>query len=768
MKRLLTAVLALSLLFATAITAGAQTASFSDITDPAVAHDVAVLQLLGAVSGDGGGSFMPNGTLTRAAFCKMAVIVMGKGDQEPLYKTRTIFPDVRSGHWARGYINYAVSSDKKFIVGNSDGTFRPEDPVTCAQAVAMAMRILGYTDADAGMLWPAGYLMLAADKGVTAGINVTAPNAPMSRAQAARLFCNLLDADTKTGEKFVSTLGTAASNVVVTQLDVTADDGTGGAIRTSEGVLKVKNGVMPESILGLRGTLVRDSLGRLLTFIPDKTRQVTITASAADARWIKDLSGVTYTIKSTVTAYTPTEKKTFGAAYDDIANGMTVTLYYGPGGEIDGVFINSAKYVDAVVIGLSGSGSLGQLTGGDTGYKIIKNGMPVTASDLQTYDVATYDSVGKTLYVSDFRLTGIYESAWPSIGSPSKITVLGHEFPVLPSAIESLASCTLGKSITLFLTSDHQVAGASGSNQVFSTAIGIVEPGITPTSASVKLLNGLVVSGNPSIYSSVYEPGTSNPKPIPDTTAAEQLVGELVIVSSPEPGRLSLTKVSGGNALGALDLTTATLGGRALSPIVRIFERVGAGPVAQIKLSDLIQPRIDSKKILYAGTDYSGRINMLVLNDVTGDRYDYGILRQVALESEDMEPGKTISNRAVSVINSKNVNGTAAVFAGNIPFQGEAPGGVAFSADGKSAEAIVQLTEVRNVKRSAFYVRNDVTYVSVNGAEFPVASSVQCYNRQGKTWFAGLDDARAFSETLSVYYDRPASEGGKIRVVVAE
>lgn len=284
-----------------------------------------------------------------------------------------------------------------------------------------------------------------------------------------------------------------------------------------------------------------------------------------------------------------------------------------------------------------------------------------------------------------------------------------------------------------------------------STAIGIVEPDISIDKATVKLLNGLDLSGKPLLGG-----------------RPSDYAGELVTVNSPYSGMISLTKVSGGNVSGALDLTTATLGGRALSPAVRVFERVGTGAVAQIKLSDLIQPRIDSRKILYAGTDYSGRVNILVINDVTGDRYDYGILRQVALESQDLDGVATISNRAVSVINSKNVNGTVAVFAGNIPFQGEAPGGVAFSADGKSAEAIVQLTEVRNVKRSAFYVRNDVTYVSINGAEFPVASNVQCYNRQGKTWFAGLDDARAFSETLSVYYDRPASEGGKIRVVVAE
>jgi hypothetical protein len=99
-------------------------------------------------------------------------------------------------------------------------------------------------------------------------------------------------------------------------------------------------------------------------------------------------------------------------------------------------------------------------------------------------------------------------------------------------------------------------------------------------------------------------------------------------------------------------------------------------------------------------------------------------------------------------------------------FSTGAIGGFSASADGQTA-TFIQLTQVKNVVRSSFFTVNDTAYVRINGLEYPVASNVQCYNSLGKTWFDSLDDARAFSETLTVYYDRAPSDGGKIRVVVA-
>jgi hypothetical protein len=179
-RKLIALVLTAAILAALTGSAAALSSGFPDVRDSELAGDIAVLQMMGVISGDENGNFSPDGTLTRAQFCKMAVVAMGKGDQAALYQNRTIFPDVRAGHWARGYINYSVTGENKLIIGNSDGTFRPDSPITVAQAVTILLRMLGYSDTDAGMLWPDGYLALAADKKLTDGINMSAPGAPIS------------------------------------------------------------------------------------------------------------------------------------------------------------------------------------------------------------------------------------------------------------------------------------------------------------------------------------------------------------------------------------------------------------------------------------------------------------------------------------------------------------------------------------------------------------------------------------------------------------
>lgn len=51
---------------------------FTDIQDSAVANAAETLRVLGVVDGTGGSTFNPNGTLTRAEFCKMAVEILGR------------------------------------------------------------------------------------------------------------------------------------------------------------------------------------------------------------------------------------------------------------------------------------------------------------------------------------------------------------------------------------------------------------------------------------------------------------------------------------------------------------------------------------------------------------------------------------------------------------------------------------------------------------------------------------------------------------------
>ena len=90
-KRLLTLLLAACLTVSLlAVPAGAATAGFSDVSDSSTALAVESLRLMGVLDGYSDGSFHPDGSLTRAQFCKMAVYAMNQSSELGKYRTVTI------------------------------------------------------------------------------------------------------------------------------------------------------------------------------------------------------------------------------------------------------------------------------------------------------------------------------------------------------------------------------------------------------------------------------------------------------------------------------------------------------------------------------------------------------------------------------------------------------------------------------------------------------------------------------------------------------
>ena len=94
----------------------AQTVTFSDVTDRNTAMAVETLRLMDVLDGYGDGTFRPEAILTRAQFCKMVVYAMGAEDELGLYRTVTVFPDVKPSHWAAGYINMAAKGKKEMCI----------------------------------------------------------------------------------------------------------------------------------------------------------------------------------------------------------------------------------------------------------------------------------------------------------------------------------------------------------------------------------------------------------------------------------------------------------------------------------------------------------------------------------------------------------------------------------------------------------------------------------------------------------------------------
>ena len=338
-KRVFSLLLALVLTLSAAAIPASAAESFSDVTDKKTAQNVEALRLLGVIEGNGAGQFNPSGLLTRAEFCKMVVVLMGKGSDAMRYKTVTIFPDVRATHWAAGYINLAVrQSEPKLLAGLPDGTFQPDSYITYGQAVTILMRVLGFADQDSGGIWPDGYINLAKSTGVSAGVNLTG-SANITRAQAAQLFVNVLSTG-KDGKGYTPA-GCTKGDKEVTLVSMNGDK-----LRIS-GEKDPKTLVRPSSssaLNGLKGYLLTNSDGKVVTFVP-KTSSTT-GAAVSNAAVIlpadKSTSGISaltdgrtdYTVyRNGVLSSVSALRKNDVVTYDAVSNTVyacdtRVTVYY--------------------------------------------------------------------------------------------------------------------------------------------------------------------------------------------------------------------------------------------------------------------------------------------------------------------------------------------------------------------------------------------------------------------------------------------------------
>lgn len=166
---------------------------FTDLPDTSWAYSYVVnLYCRNVVSGFSDGTYRPNASNTRGQFTKMLVLgfswTMAQGPAQR-------FSDVPLDSTYASYIETAVAQG--VVGGYPDGTFRPNDPVTRAQAVKMIMVAHGWTpelpssptfvDIPTGH-WAFGYVEGAYSHGIIAGYpdGTFRPQDSITRAQVAK------------------------------------------------------------------------------------------------------------------------------------------------------------------------------------------------------------------------------------------------------------------------------------------------------------------------------------------------------------------------------------------------------------------------------------------------------------------------------------------------------------------------------------------------------------------------------------------------------
>ncbi len=770
---------------------------FPDIPDPVQAECAEFLRLMGVVDGRPGGIYDPSGTLTRAEFCKLAITAMDRADEESAQRGRTIYLDVGPTHWARGYINLASSislgsgDDGKggtaLVSGIGDGTFRPDRAITYGEAVTILCRVLGFGAADvsSGGAWFDGYLAVGGRVGLTDGLTLSG-NDTITRGQAAILFYNLYFAKPKgSKDTYLTQLGGKETETgVVLDVNATADDGAAGAFKTTTGTYKTDR-TFDASLEGQEGKLLLDQDGKVLSFrSKEGTSQRLVSIRYAEALYFVTADGEEVDVKPAAPVYKDGEETTWESAWQELPNSkssaavVSAVMHFGADGRLSYLFFPSetVEETEALVARSAPNGS-NPFAAFGSNAPLFKNGQRVTVSALRQYDVATKDATG-TVQVSDWKLTGIYENVSPSPASPLKVRVLGHDFDVLPSARKDLASFAIGDRITLLFTAQGQVAGAVSASTVKAEAVGMVTAA-GDGEATVELLRGASADGKAVTVTGEF------------SGDGEKYLNQLVTVSSAAKGRLSLQLLTGSAGKGSLDTAARTLGDRAVSANVAVYDRVKGGELVEVEYSQL-PASVPQSKIGFVSYDYAGQVDCLVLNDVTGDGYQYGYFYLIGEKQKPVyemngdgtykkdEAGNNIILRYETdkeptlqvkqgTKDGEETLSIEALFFGSVK-QG-APGGVitakAMNGTDTVVVSTVTLQSLEHVGRDAFDVE-DMT-VTVAGTAWTISKDVQCYNKTTKTWYApgqeGVKAARAWSDDLKLWFDRSAAEGGKIRLI---
>lgn len=754
----------------------ASTSAFTDIYDTNVSRAAETLRLLGIVSGTGGTAYSPDRVLTRAEFCKLAVELMGNGDKVAAQMNRTVFQDVPSTHWARGYIAVATQgtttgsgedavTTSGIIRGDAYGNFNPDRAITYGEAVTILVRILGYGDGDVGMVWPDGYLAKADELEITKGLNLNA-NSTITRGQAALMMENLLFTNGKDGKQYLTTLGcTITDETILFDVAATAPDGSTGVKVSQDKVYQTDHAPFSDDLVGRRAKLLLDKDEKIVDIQASTSgTQKVVTIQSLDYDAIKISGGSSVSIdapKDTVVWKDGKETKYEELYLSGIAAGTQALLQYSAAGELEYIFLRGSEKADDSTRVIKNVPNYSD----DLTYTVYKNGSPAKGSDIRQYDVTTFDEVSNVMYVSDARITGVFENVYPNLETPATITVLGHEFTVLPSAVTDLSHFSIGQTITLLLSYNGQVAGAVDPLVLKSTTVGTVKS-IQDGRATVTTINLKDENGKPLELSGATSYTGSK---------AEEMLGQVVTVSSSSKGRITLGKLTGKGSDAPLDMSTGLMGTVALAENVKFYEQAGRGALVEIKREDITCNAVPAQQITYVHKDYAGKADLVIFDNATGDQYDYGFIQRIPKASAD---GQTLTY--VTVSNALQPNGGTQLLVTDseaMPYV-QTGGLVAGPSRGEGTVTLGGYAALLSttVHSSDFDV--DAMTVTTPSMVLPISKRVMCYNSSTGEWFSvgdgskeenfvsALNLARAFSDRVTIYYDKEPDQGGKVRLVV--
>ena len=382
--------------------------------------------------------------------------------------------------------------------------------------------------------------------------------------------------------------------------------------------------------------------------------------------------------------------------------------------------------------------------------KVYRNGKAGTLADVQSLDVVYYSKPMRSLWAWSNKVTGSIQKISPSASSPTSVTVGGQPYTLETSsaayALSDLGAFQTGDTVTLLLGRSGGVAAVRTPGESAGMTYGVVtgtgnasyqdKDGKSYTASTVYVT---ATDGNP--YSYQWE----------DKNRKFE-AGDMVQITAGDDG-FQLKKLSATSLTGRVNTGGTALGGYDFASDVEILDTCGDGAALRVYPSRLAGVSFKDKMVRYYVLNENGEISRMILSDVTGDIHQYGVLTDVT----ESALGMTLLSSYVY-----DVAGVPGAYTSKTSIWNLEKGPCQIKMDGKEVGRIYNLT-------GAELTAVDGNTAVAGARQYTLSDSVAVYELRNKKYYlTDLSRVTGGGYDLTGWYDKAASEGGRIRVIIAE
>ena len=254
---------------------------------------------------------------------------------------------------------------------------------------------------------------------------------------------------------------------------------------------------------------------------------------------------------------------------------------------------------------------------------VYRNDSQTDSAQLDPYDVYYYNESAKTVWIYSRRAAGRITAVSPSASAPTSVTVAGVSYTLASSAaasrLSSLNGGGVGQVVTLLLGMNNEAVAVLTGEQADEVFYGVVQ------SASRSLIeeNGADVQQTVTV---ACTDGVT--RAVNVDKSLNYPAGWLVEITVDENGE-NVTALCEKSVSGTFNAEGTALGEYPLADDVQILDTTAEGVAGTMRPSRLSGVTLSASDVKYYTTNAAGEIDRLILDDVTGDLWTYGVLDDV-------------------------------------------------------------------------------------------------------------------------------------------